>query len=680
MTLGLYLFAALLSLVNGVIVLSVNPRRVINQIYFIGTLITCLWFFCLSKAIRIGETSAPDVTNEQLLFWLRMAAAVPAFIVWQIALMRNAVLDNFGSIRQAFNKTWPWFVISSGLACLAFSEAYIPSHSTSILKLRGPGYPLYLSLIVLCGLWILADAMRRMSRLSGIKKLECQFFVSYAALASLLVIASSFAGYALPEFSWLRRTAPIWITVWQGSIVWAICHHKVFDGKQAAALVGQRVLLLGMAGIGALGFNKIFDRWFNETPVILITTITACSVALICDQPLRRWLGLDTKKHLARPRKKIVNWAREGLDEEQLKFRMEELLKEWCQTDHVKLFTLKEGDRGDIRSPNDSWPGLPIVTREGWITPEALLRLKESPGTSACLDFIHSNKQGALLAVPRGSPTPSLLIALGHKHSLRPYTYPDIQLLLELAELMDNILTHARIAARTAEIEKMESATMMSRGLAHDLNNLTTPVSTFLLHMEERVTPGTVEAEVLHDAKHSIRVMQDYIRESLFFARRLIPDHQPLSPAELLASAVHVTQARAKARAVEVVIGQTTDVPLRADRALILRLLQNLVFNGIDATPEGGKITLSAATNRHGHISFSVTDEGPGVPAEIVDRIFEPYFTTKDTGSKTRGLGLGLAISLKIGSLHGGTITVSRASSGGAVFTATLPLSPRPAA
>lgn len=677
---GLYIAAALLGLGNGLAVLLLNPRRTINQVYFAGTLITGLWIYSLLRAISIGEATAPTEVNPDLLFWLRMSSATPAFIVWQVALMRNALIEDLHTLSQASRKSWHWFAVSVALAVLAFSEMFIPPHPKGAGPIREPGFYVYLSVTILCALWLLFDLARRIRRFTGIKRLELQFFVSYALLAGLGAVSSVFLGHQFPDLAWLRRSGPVWITLWQASIVWAVCHHKIFEGRQVVALVGQRLLLLGLVGLGAVGLHGVLHSVIGPRLAIALTAIAAAGLAVFCDPPLRRWLGLDARQRLETPRQQIISWVREGLDEEKLIAHLEDLLREWCQTDLVRLLPLDNHRPANPHLPADDWPGWPLLNRKGWITLEALQRQKESAATQACRAYLEGENLSALLAVPQGSPAPSLLVALGRKHSLRPYTYPDIQLLLELAELMDNLLTHSRIAARTAEIEKMESAAMMSRGLAHDLNNLATPVSSFLLHMENRVTPGTAEAEVLADAKHSIRVMQDYIRESLFFARRLKPDLQPVSSTELLTSTLSLTQARAKTRGVEVVVGPAAGLAFRADRALLLRLLQNLVFNGIDATPAGGRVTLTAEALGLEHIAFRVSDEGSGVPAELVERIFQPYFTTKDTGSKTRGLGLGLAISQKIASLHGGTIAVDRAPAGGAVFTVTLSLSPRPQA
>jgi signal transduction histidine kinase len=387
---------------------------------------------------------------------------------------------------------------------------------------------------------------------------------------------------------------------------------------------------------------------------------------------------LDPDLLLAQPRKTIIEWARQAPGEEQLRVQFEILLREWCQTDNIMLLPLRTQEyvRDQLRV-QENWEGFLILRRDGWTTPESLDRRRETPGAKSCQMFLQEHQLGALVVAPSGGPNPSLLLACGQKTSLRPYTYPDIHLLQELIRMMDNILTHSRMAAHVARLERMEAAAMMSRGLAHDLNNLATPVTTFLLHMEPRVAPDTPEADVLRDAKHAVRVMQDYIRESLFFTRQLTPDFQSVVIPDLLQSVLQLTHARAQARGVTVKLGPTAPGPLAADGALIKRLLQNLVFNGIDATPRGGKVTLSCQRHNDSHCSFSVADEGSGVPSTLLSRIFEPYFTTKDTGDEVRGLGLGLAICRKISDLHGGEIIVGATSQGGALFTVKIPVTPQ---
>jgi len=286
---------------------------------------------------------------------------------------------------------------------------------------------------------------------------------------------------------------------------------------------------------------------------------------------------------------------------------------------------------------------------------------------------MQSQKLGALLAVPKGINPPSLVIGLGEKESFRPYTFPDIQMLLELAELMDNILTHSRVATHAAHIERMASATMISRSLAHDLNNLATPVSAFLIHMERKVTPGTTEAIVLHDARASIRVMQDYIQESLFFARRLVPNFATIEAHSVLSDVVRLSSERAREKNIQVVVRESAGFSLMADLSLLRRLLQNLVFNAIDASSSGKTIEISAIETDDQQACWQVADHGSGISPESRNHIFEPYFTTKNYGSGRRGIGLGLAICQKIAEVHGGRISVAANSPHGTVFTTTFP-------
>lgn len=238
---------------------------------------------------------------------------------------------------------------------------------------------------------------------------------------------------------------------------------------------------------------------------------------------------------------------------------------------------------------------------------------------------------------------------------------------------MDNILTHATLAAHAAKLAQMESAAMMSRSLAHDLNNLTTPVATYLLHAQGRAIPGTAEAEVYDAALHSVKVMHDYIRESLFFSRRLVPEFKPVDPAAALTSIVRLARERAERYGVTLNPHCEEQAAFSADPVLFQRLALNLVNNAIDASPPGGTVSISIAARNRDHVCLSVADQGPGVPAENLKRIFDPYFTTKDTGDTRRGLGLGLAICRKIADLHQGDIEVKSSPGQGSVFTAVLP-------
>ncbi len=104
-----------------------------------------------------------------------------------------------------------------------------------------------------------------------------------------------------------------------------------------------------------------------------------------------------------------------------------------------------------------------------------------------------------------------------------------------------------------------------------------------------------------------------------------------------------------------------------ADPELLHRALSNLVLNAMDAMPDGGKLTLSAQPKER-NIEIRVADTGEGLTPEECERLFTPYYTTKQHGT-----GLGLAIVQSVVADHGGTIAVESHAGGGATFIITLP-------
>ncbi|MFL5263036.1 MAG: ATP-binding protein, partial [Anaeromyxobacteraceae bacterium] len=115
--------------------------------------------------------------------------------------------------------------------------------------------------------------------------------------------------------------------------------------------------------------------------------------------------------------------------------------------------------------------------------------------------------------------------------------------------------------------------------------------------------------------------------------------------------------------------------PVALDRALMRRVLANLLRNAVDAArPARARVHLGIAKARERAV-LTVADEGPGIPEDVRDRIFDPYFTTRHEGT-----GLGLAIVKKIVLQHGGEIAAGARPAGGASFTIALPLADAAAA
>ncbi len=110
---------------------------------------------------------------------------------------------------------------------------------------------------------------------------------------------------------------------------------------------------------------------------------------------------------------------------------------------------------------------------------------------------------------------------------------------------------------------------------------------------------------------------------------------------------------------------------IKADRVQLTQIIFNLIINAIYFTPENGLVTIAASQSKN-HIILKISDEGTGLSAEALDKVFQPFFTTKPTGD---GTGLGLSVVHGIVASHKGTITVQNNKDKGAIFTVTLPKS-----
>lgn len=266
------------------------------------------------------------------------------------------------------------------------------------------------------------------------------------------------------------------------------------------------------------------------------------------------------------------------------------------------------------------------------------------------------------------------LLLVGDKSSGR-FTANDLALLLTVVKSMSLIVNQIRLKTQILHAQELDLLGKMSRGMAHDLNNLLTPIWTLLHLSEETNTP--LDEELLPVALRNVKTMRSYIKEALFFSENLRPDLQ-LGRLDLtVRNAIEVARASRKK---EVVIETSVpeEVLAEMDEVLLQRLIANLISNAIDASPEQGlvKVLLERLPKMDATrewLRVRVIDHGEGIPKENLSRILTPYFTTKNRGDENRGFGLGLAICRKIVTLHGGNLAISSQIRKGTTVQVDLP-------
>jgi PAS domain S-box-containing protein len=218
-------------------------------------------------------------------------------------------------------------------------------------------------------------------------------------------------------------------------------------------------------------------------------------------------------------------------------------------------------------------------------------------------------------------------------------------------------------AARLAAVGKLAA------GVAHEINN---PLTGVLAYAEDILDELSKDDPMRGDMAVIIRETmrcRDIVRNLLDFARQDKLQLERTSPNKVVGQILSLLQRLPQFRNITIERHLDKEIPdVECDTHQIQQVLLNLMINASDAMRENGTIHLSTEYQRqYARCVFVVEDNGPGIPENLIDKIFEPFFSTKGTN------GLGLAVSWGIVERHKGVIEVERADSGGAVFRVVLP-------
>ncbi|MEM9531656.1 MAG: ATP-binding protein [Pseudomonadota bacterium] len=222
---------------------------------------------------------------------------------------------------------------------------------------------------------------------------------------------------------------------------------------------------------------------------------------------------------------------------------------------------------------------------------------------------------------------------------------------------------------------RLESLGMLAGGIAHDFNNLLTSIQGNL-SLALSLGPETSEREdALRSAERACETASALPNQLLALSKGGAPVKQV--GVELAALIQHAVDISMPGSAIRCEVDLPAQLPrVDVDPGQITQVLQNLIINARQATAPPGKVVVSATTARledvgaDAWVEISVADQGPGIPAPDQQRIFDPYFTTKDAHP-----GLGLTTSYWIAKRHGGALSVDSAIGEGARFTLQLPAS-----
>jgi PAS domain S-box-containing protein len=246
-----------------------------------------------------------------------------------------------------------------------------------------------------------------------------------------------------------------------------------------------------------------------------------------------------------------------------------------------------------------------------------------------------------------------------------------------------------RIEVQFMRAQRMESLGILAGGIAHDLNNILTPIM-LSIDVLKSLTVDNHQKSILETIELSARRGSDIVQQVLSFARGMEGQRIVIQPKYLLKDIEHiVNDTFPKDIRLELILPHDT-WSIVGDPTQVQQVLLNLCVNARDAMPNGGTLTIkteNCLADEHyvamnplarpgSYVAISVTDVGVGIPGEILDSIFEPFFTTKEVG---KGTGLGLSSVKAIVKNHGGFINVYSEIGRGSTFKVYLPAQTAPA-
>jgi len=231
---------------------------------------------------------------------------------------------------------------------------------------------------------------------------------------------------------------------------------------------------------------------------------------------------------------------------------------------------------------------------------------------------------------------------------------------------------------RLIQSEKQASVGRLAAGVAHEINNPLTGVLTYThMLLRRKDIEDDIRSDLQTIAESTERVRK-IVKGLLDFSRQIKLDKEPTEINRLVSSAIALMENQALVKGVTIIFNPGENLPkLTLDRNQFQSVLLNMIINALDATEPGGTINIYTATGLsasdigHKGVEITIADTGCGIPPDNLDKLFDPFFSTKEVG---QGTGLGLSVSYGIIQRHEGTIRVQSELGKGSTFFIWVPI------
>jgi len=658
-------FAAIVVAVVGALIMWSNPGRAVNRVVFTCSLHLAIWLGFLHLAAYVFHGDAG-------LFWLRLACAVGAAVPFHFWLVQECVVTGDDRIDlKRFRRSLGWIAISISLGALCFTDFFIPSSSTSVHRVRGLGYYVYIFADLALYAFLFRNMFKTTQRLTGDRRLELQVWLG-GGCATTSAIFITMALNAITRDPLYIRLQPLFILGFYAATAYAITSHRIFDASQILRLSVSRIVLALVVSAVSYGTYRLVVQLLPSAIAFLPTTI----VTLIAAAVVRSWIDSRFQYYpqATAARQEAFAVASRESQTDKLERGFLKILKGWGQTDHAILLSGNaETLRGSGLELDVGCVAIQGLRQLRWITPERLGREKTTPERAVLAELLVQQKLGVLIL--KEGPSLMVLVGCGVAASRRPYTYPQVTQLMELGSIFGGALERAHLTEKMQHAEQLATVGLLGASLAHEIRNPLVSIKTFVQLLPTRHQDPIFREKFFRLMTEEVNRIDRLTEQLLELASPRAYSAQMVELHAVLKASLELVAPKAADKRVRL-LTEFDAIPDQAftDPSAVKQVVLNLCLNGIQASEsrDAERWVKIGTRNRSGVVEMFVSDSGLGIAPEIRTRLFRPFQSTKSSG-----FGLGLAICRDILTGLNAGIEVDPPETGhGATFRVTFPCQP----
>ena len=682
--------AGILNLLLCLLVLWHGPRKRLNQIFALFAFSLTSWNFDITALYFFTE-------YERALYWsevLRYGMMFIAVTAYHVALALTGRWSH-----QNVILLWIGYIIVL-LLCLANAAGLLVDRLyTTVWGYYPVGLPLY---SVYSGYVLFYGPATVYQLIQGLRQ-----SVSARQRQQLKIVLFGFA-IGVPVA--LTNLLPVYgITFYPlgnlgnvlfcGALTYAIIRHRLLDvdliiTKTTASLIAIVLWLVPLWMLTTTVQKEIYGT--SDSRLLFFALTVFILSGLVFPWLLRRTEAVasqllwgqryNTLQALSAFQKTIISI----LDQRQIIEHLRLVLTESLQTEFVSIY-IRQSSTDRFEDPQDYQTTLEVeptfarllqhhepLVREEVMLDEGDL---DHQRTATTLE----NWQSEVCMPLHGQEQLIGFVLLGKKRSRDMYSAEDLRLLSALGVEVGVALDNARLyeELRTSQImlarqDRLAAVGTLASGLAHEIRNPLVAIQTFTQLLPERIDDPEFRSTFLQITHGELERIATLVNDLMAFSRSSPEIVNEVQVNDLAQQVVRLLAGEAKKKGVTLTTQLSAVLPpMLIDPGQIKQVFMNLVLNALQATQEGGHVTVKTLVTNGTHKTrfgvIEVQDTGEGIPPDRREQIFDPFFTTKDSGT-----GLGLSITHQIVQEHGGAIEIESHMGQGTRFIARLPLPETP--